>query len=248
MKKIIHFSKLFVPMAILSAVLIVSGIVGIFVKGKEWHWGYRENENLCGSDPYSNSKSCSELVTYSYKNSFFNTETSATISTARSGNVIGGGDYATDRIIPDCIRATKEKKQIVIRNPYSTRPYQHVLECLSGYLLLIKQQYENNELAGSYNFGPDDSSCVTTGELTDLFCKTWGTNASWKNVSEANAPHEANFLKLDCTLAKTTLGWKPNWDIKTAISKIIEWEKAVINGTEPSVITEKQILQYFGEE
>ena len=114
-------------------------------ENKEWHWGYRENENLCGFDPYSNSKSCSELVTYSYKNSFFNTETSATISTARSGNVIGGGDYATDRIIPDCIRATKEKKQIVIRNPYSTRPYQHVLECLSGYLLLIKQQYENNE-------------------------------------------------------------------------------------------------------
>ena len=127
---------------------------------REWAWGYRENEELCGFDPYSNSKSCSELVTYSYRNSFFSGEKSPAISTARSGNVIGGGDYATDRIIPDCIRAVEGGKEIILRNPASTRPYQHVLECLSGYLLLAKKQFEDKSFAGSYNFGPDDESCV----------------------------------------------------------------------------------------
>uniref|UniRef100_UPI001CEF7F79 CDP-glucose 4,6-dehydratase n=1 Tax=Treponema pedis TaxID=409322 RepID=UPI001CEF7F79 len=143
-------------------------------ENKEWFWGYREDENLCGFDPYSNSKSCSELVTYSYKHSFFAGEHTPAISTARSGNVIGGGDYADDRIIPDCIRAAKKLKKIIVRNPHSIRPYQHVLECLSGYLLLAQMQYKNKVFASSYNFGPDDESCITTGELTDLFCKCWG--------------------------------------------------------------------------
>ncbi len=138
---------------------------------KEWVWGYRENEELCGFDPYSNSKSCSELVTYSYRNSFFDDEKSPAISTARSGNVIGGGDYATDRIIPDCIRAVESGKEIILRNPNSTRPYQHVLECLRGYLTLAKAQYEDKSFVGSYNFGPDDESCVTTGERATLFCE-----------------------------------------------------------------------------
>ena len=212
---------------------------------KEWAWGYRENEELCGYDPYSNSKSCSELVTYSYRNSFFNGQNSPAISTARSGNVIGGGDYATDRIIPDCIRAVEASKEIILRNPNSTRPYQHVLECLSGYLLLAKKQYEDKQFTGSYNFGPDDESCVTTGELATLFCNAWGSGASWKNVSEANAPHEANFLKLDCSKSKTVLGWKPHWGIKTAIEKIIEWEKAVQSGITAAEITDKQINEYF---
>ena len=212
---------------------------------KEWAWGYRENEELCGYDPYSNSKSCSELVTYSYRNSFFNGQNSPAISTARSGNVIGGGDYATDRIIPDCIRAVEASKEIILRNPNSTRPYQHVLECLSGYLLLAKKQYEDKRFTGSYNFGPDDESCVTTGELASLFCDSWGTGASWKNISEANAPHEANFLKLDCSKSKTVLGWKPHWGIKTAIEKIVEWEKAVQSGTPAAEISDKQIREYF---
>lgn len=143
-------------------------------KNKEWFWGYREDEELCGFDPYSNSKSCSELVTYSYINSFFNEESSPAISTARSGNVIGGGDYALDRIIPDCIRAVEKGDDIVLRNPNSTRPYQHVLECLRGYLTLAKAQYENKQsFVGSYNFGPDDESCVTTGGLATLFCEYW---------------------------------------------------------------------------
>lgn len=214
---------------------------------REWAWGYRENEELCGFDPYSNSKSCSELVTYSYRNSFFADENSSAISTARSGNVIGGGDYATDRIIPDCIRAVESGKEIIFRNPNSTRPYQHVLECLRGYLTLAKAQYEDKAAyAGSYNFGPDDESCVTTGGLATLFCESWGDGAGWKNVSEANAPHEANFLKLDCSKAKTVLGWYPQWGIKQAIEKIVEWEKAVQNGTSAAEITDKQIKEYFG--
>lgn len=214
-------------------------------KNKEWFWGYREDEELCGFDPYSNSKSCSELVTYSYKNSFFNEETSPAISTARSGNVIGGGDYATDRIIPDCIRATEDGKEIILRNPNSTRPYQHVLECLRGYLTLAQKQYEDKSFAGNYNFGPDDESCVTTGELATLFCESWGKGAGWKNVSEANAPHEANFLKLQCEKSKNVLGWYPQWGIKQAIEKIVEWEKAVQSGTTAAEITDKQIKEYF---
>ena len=214
-------------------------------ENKEWLWGYREDEPLCGFDPYSNSKSCSELVTYSYKHSFFVDDTAPAISTARSGNVIGGGDYALDRIIPDCIRAVEKGKTIIVRNPYSTRPYQHVLECLSGYLLLAQLQYKDKTFASSYNFGPNDESCVTTGELTDLFCKAWGNEAIWKNISEENAPHEANFLKLDCSKAKKVLGWKPHWTIRQAVEKIVEWEKAVQKGTTAAEITDKQIREYF---
>ncbi|MBO6218713.1 MAG: CDP-glucose 4,6-dehydratase [Treponema sp.] len=214
---------------------------------REWSWGYRENEELCGFDPYSNSKSCSELVTYSYRNSFFVHTNYPSISTARSGNVIGGGDYATDRIIPDCIRAVEGGKEIILRNPNSTRPYQHVLECLCGYLTLAQAQYEDKAFEGSYNFGPDDESCVTTGGLATLFCDSWGEGASWKNVSEANAPHEANFLKLDCSKSKSVLGWKPHWGIETAVQKIVEWEKAVRAGTPAAEITDRQIKEYFGE-
>ena len=214
---------------------------------REWVWGYRENEELCGYDPYSNSKSCSELVTYSYRNSFFNEKDAPAISTARSGNVIGGGDYAVDRIVPDCIRAVEAGKEIFLRNPNSTRPYLHVLECLRGYLMLAKAQYEDKSFAGSYNFGPDDESCVTTGRLATMFCKEWGDGAAWKNVSEANAPHEANFLKLDCSKSKSVLGWKPQWTIRDAIAKIVEWEKAVLAGTPAAEITDKQIKEYFGE-
>lgn len=216
-------------------------------ENKEWYWGYRENENLCGFDPYSNSKSCSELVTHSYRNSFFSNNKSCSISTARSGNVIGGGDYATDRIIPDCIRSTEKGETIGIRNPASTRPYQHVLECLRGYLLLAKLQYNNKTLEGSYNFGPDDESCVTTGELTDLFCKTWGADASWQNQAEENAPHEASFLKLDCSKSKNVLGWYPKWTIKIAIEKIVDWQKYFSSGKTAKEITDQQIKEYFAQ-
>jgi CDP-glucose 4,6-dehydratase len=212
-------------------------------ENKEWHWGYRENENLCGFDPYSNSKSCSELVTHSYRNSFFESKEVTAISTARSGNVIGGGDYAEDRIIPDCIRAVNAGKEIIVRNPHSVRPYQHMLECLSGYLLLAEKQYNDKTLEGAYNFGPDEESCVATGELAELFCSAWGSGAAWR-VQGDGGPHEANFLKLDCSKSKTGLGWKPRWDIKTAVEKIVEFAKANTDDQHTACV-DRQIEEYF---
>ena len=212
-------------------------------ENREWHWGYRENENVCGYDPYSNSKSCSELVTYSYRSSFFFGENCPAISTARSGNVIGGGDYAEDRIIPDCIRAVNEKKEIIVRNPRSTRPYQHVLECLCGYLTLAEKQYGDKTIQGAYNFGPNDESCVTTGELASIFCTAWGPNAAWR-VQGDGGPHEANFLKLDCSKAKAVLGWKPCWNIQTAIEKTVEFAK-IQSDKERQACIEKQVDLYF---
>ena len=198
-------------------------------ENKEWAWGYRENEPLDGYDPYSNSKSCSELVTHSYKSSFFQDGRTA-ISTARAGNVIGGGDFARDRIIPDCVRAAAAKQPIIVRNPYSTRPYQHVLEPVMAYLMIAQKQYEDPFFAGWYNVGPDDCDCVTTGELTTLFCRAWGDGMTWENRSEANAPHEANFLKLDCSKIKATFGWKPRWHMQEAIEKTVEWSKVWMDG------------------
>lgn len=196
---------------------------------REWCWGYREDEPLDGFDPYSNSKSCSELVTHSYINSFFN-DGSVAVSTARAGNVIGGGDFANDRIIPDCIRAMQNGTDIIVRNPFSTRPYQHVLEPLFVYLMIARKQYEDIKFAGYYNVGPDDCDCVTTGELTDLFCKYWGDNAAWKNVSEDNAPHEANFLKLDCSKLKSVFGWKPRWHINECMDMTCRFGKTFLSG------------------
>jgi CDP-glucose 4,6-dehydratase len=214
-------------------------------ENKEWHWGYRENENLCGFDPYSNSKSCSELVTHSYRNSFFTGNDALSISTARSGNVIGGGDYSEDRIIPDCIRAVYEKKEIIVRNPHSTRPYQHVLECLSGYLILAEKQYNDKTIQGAYNFGPDDESCVSTGDIAELFCTAWGDNAVWQ-VQGDGGPHEANFLKLDCSKAKAVLDWKPHWNIKTAIKKTVEFAKEYTDEERLNCI-DRQIELYFNQ-
>lgn len=217
---------------------------------KEWNWGYRENEELNGYDPYSNSKSCSELVTSSYKNSFFNTDTerSVAISTARAGNVIGGGDFAADRIIPDCIRAAREGKDIIVRNPYSTRPYQHVLEPVMAYLLIAKEQYEDGQKAGNYNVGPEDRDCRTTGELVTLFCDTWNeamqSRITWKNICD-DGPHEANFLKLDCAKLKTSFHWKPRWNVEEAMQKIVEWSKCFLEGTDIVKCMKQQIIEYL---
>ena len=210
----------------------------------EWEWGYRENDALDGYDPYSNSKSCSELVTSSYKKSFFNGKDIA-VSTCRAGNVIGGGDFAKDRIIPDCVRAMAAKTEIIVRNPYSTRPYQHVLEPVVTYLTLAMKQYSDRSLAGSYNIGPDDCDCVETGELVDIFCNAWGDGAAWKNVAEANAPHEANFLKLDCSKIKSAMKWTPRWHIVDAIEKTVEWSKAYLAGSDINAVMEKQIKEYL---
>lgn len=212
----------------------------------EWCYGYRENDPLDGFDPYSNSKSCSELVTHSYKNSFFaNGETA--ISTARAGNVIGGGDFAKDRIIPDCVRAVSSGKRIEVRNPYSTRPFQHVLEPLFAYLMIAMKQYEDGSYEGYYNVGPDDCDCVSTGELVDLFCKAWGDDAQWIYKGEENAVHEANFLKLDCSLIKSKFGWNPRWHIEEAVRKTCEFAKAMNDGEDISEVMDLQIKEYTEE-
>lgn len=220
-------------------------------ENKEWLWGYRENEPLDGYDPYSNSKSCSELVTHSYRKSFFS-DSQVAISTARAGNVVGGGDFAPDRILPDCLRAVEKQQDIAVRNPYSTRPYQHVLEPLFCYLMIAMKQFEDIRYADSYNVGPDDCDCVTTGELADLFCNAYNRIAedrkiSWKNQSEANAPHEANFLKLDCSKLKSTFGWNPRWHIAECIEKVVEWDDGYLRKGNINEIENKQIEEFFSE-
>lgn len=214
---------------------------------REWAWGYRENEMLDGFDPYSNSKSCSELVTHSYVNSFFQGPEAPAVSTARAGNVIGGGDFAADRIIPDCVRAVLSGKAIQIRNPYSTRPYQHVLEPVFAYLMIAQKQAEDRKKAGWYNVGPDDASCVTTGELVSLFTRAWGKGAAWETAAEANAPHEANFLKLDCSKIRSTFGWKPVWGIEDAVGETVNWTRAWSEGRNILDEMDREIDRYIQE-
>lgn len=213
-------------------------------KNNEWCWGYREDEPLDGFDPYSNSKSCSELVTHSYISSFFAGKLA--VSTARAGNVIGGGDFANDRIIPDCVRAMAAGKTIGVRNPYSTRPYQHVLEPLAVYLTIVRKQYEDMSYAGYYNVGPDDCDCVTTGALVDLFCRCWGEGAAWENQAEANAPHEANFLKLDCSKVKAVFGWKPRWHMEQCMEMVCRFSKTWLAGGDIPEEMDREI-KYFME-
>lgn len=214
-------------------------------ENKEWEWGYRENELLDGYDPYSNSKSCSELVTHSYKSSFF-ADGRVAVSTARAGNVIGGGDFAHDRIIPDCVKAAVNMDEIIVRNPYSTRPYQHVLEPIYVYLMIVAMQYQDSKYAGYYNVGPDDQDCFQTGALVDLFVKHWGEGLKWVNRYEGG-PHEANFLKLDCSKLKNTFGWRPCWKLETAIEKVVEWSKAWIEDKDVRLIMNRQIDEFLGE-
>ncbi len=211
-------------------------------ENREWEWGYRENEALDGYDPYSNSKSCSELVTHAYKNSFLNGKVA--VSTARAGNVIGGGDFANDRIIPDCIRAAVKGEDIIVRNPYSTRPYQHVLEPVYAYLMIAAKQFEDSKYAGWYNVGPDDRDCYETGKLVDAFVRAWGGNLKWINRYDGG-PHEANFLKLDCSKLKTAFNWKPHWNLETAIEKVVEWSKVWITGEDVRQVMNKQIQEFL---
>lgn len=214
---------------------------------KEWEWAYRENEELNGYDPYSNSKSCSELVTSSYIKSFFQDKDVA-ISTCRAGNVIGGGDFAADRIIPDCIRAVEDKLDIIVRNPFSTRPYQHVLEPIVAYLMIAQKQYEDIKYSGNYNVGPDETDCKTTGELVDLFCKSWnkytGSDTKWINKYDGG-PHEANFLKLDCSRIKNVFGWKPRWNVEKTMEKIVEWSSIYLKNGDVTNCMDEQIREFI---
>ena len=235
---------------ILECVRLVDGVKSFLnvttdkvYHNNEWHWGYRETDPLDGYDPYSNSKSCSELVTSSYRNSFF-ANGKVAISTARAGNVIGGGDFANDRIIPDCVRAASNKEKVIVRNPHSMRPYQHVLEPLFAYLMIAARQYEDISVAGQYNVGPDDCDCVSTGVLADLFCSSWGNGQAWENMY-TGGPHEAGFLKLDCSKLKGVYGWSPRWNITQAVEKTVEWTKEFLTSGTACDIMDKQISEYY---
>lgn len=214
-------------------------------KNHEWEWGYRENDVLNGRDPYSNSKSCSEMITQCYKSTFF-ADTHVGISTVRAGNVIGGGDFAKDRIIPDCVAAAQSNRVINVRNPNSVRPYQHVLEALFAYLMVARAQYDDPAVAGSYNIGPDEKDCVTTAELVTCFCNLWGGMKWEKTVS--NGPYESSFLKLDCSRLRRRFGWTPKWGIEVSLAKTIQWAKAYFSGDNIEAVMEAQIEEFIKDE
>lgn len=209
---------------------IVSVTTDKCYENKEWAWGYRENEPMGGHDPYSSSKGCAELVTAAYRSSFFNTNDSAALATARAGNVIGGGDWADDRLIPDILKAFEKSEAVVVRNPLSTRPWQHVLEPLSGYLVLAENLYTNGqEYAGAWNFGPKDEDCKPVNWILDRMVATWGAGAAWE-LDKNNNPHEAGFLKLDCSKAKQKLHWESQWNLEYTLSLIVNWHQAWRDG------------------
>ena len=216
----------------------------VYENQEQENYGYVETDRLNGYDPYSNSKSCSELVTASYCKSFFSDRNLA-VSTCRAGNVIGGGDFSENRIVPDCIKYTVKTIPIIVRNPNSVRPYQHVLEADMFYLMLAMKQYNNKSYAGNYNIGPDDSDCVTTSQLCELFCHFW-EGAKWQ-AKDYQGQHEANFLKLNCEKAKSILKWYPRWHVAEAVKKTIEWSKVFVNNGDLKEITSHQILEYMEE-
>jgi len=213
-------------------------------ENKEWIWGYREDEPMGGHDPYSNSKGCSELVTAAYRSSFFNYSGSAKIASGRAGNVIGGGDWADDRLIPDIFKSFENKESVVVRNPSATRPWQHVLEPLSGYLVLAERLYlDGDEYAEGWNFGPHDDDVKPVSEIIEYLVERWGAGASWIH-DESEQPHEAQLLKLDISKAKKLLGWAPKWSLFTALNSIVEWHKEWLNGGDIKAITLKQIHKF----
>lgn len=217
-------------------------------ENKEWEWGYRENENLNGFDPYSNSKSCSELVTSSYIKSFYSRRCLA-VSTARAGNVIGGGDFSKNRIIPDCVRGAISGSGIRVRNPNSIRPYQHVLEPVCAYLMIAQKQYEDVKYAGNYNVGPDEKDCWRTQQLVKSFCQAWldnsGKDVKWYSEN-VDGPHEANYLKLDCAHIKNTLGWNTTWDAESAVCNTVEWYMQWKNKYDIELCMRNQIRRFLG--
>ena len=210
---------------------------------KEWERAYVEDDYLDGYDPYSNSKSCSELVTHSYKRSFLD-EAGFALSTARAGNVIGGGDFAHNRIVPDCFRAAKAKEALIIRNPFSIRPYQHVLEPLAIYLEILKVQQEDKSKASSYNVGPDEEDCVTTESLVKLFAKYWRDGFTYE-IKKDKGPHEANLLKLNCDKLKRVFDWKPKYNIEKTVKETVNWYKAYSEGENMLEVTDRQIQEFF---
>ncbi|MDF2472489.1 MAG: CDP-glucose 4,6-dehydratase [Anaerocolumna sp.] len=218
-------------------------------ENKEWVWGYRENEPMGGYDPYSNSKGCSELVTASYRNSFFNPteyqKHGVGLASARAGNVIGGGDWAAERLIPDCIDALLHDSKVIIRNPFAIRPWQHVLEPLSGYLLLAQRLYEDGAcFSEGWNFGPNDHDAKPVEWIVQKICEEWGKNAAYE-IDKSIQPHEAHYLKLDCSKAKSKLNWQPRWDLQCTLGKIVEWVRAYEEKSNMREVCLKQIEAYM---
>lgn len=217
-------------------------------ENREWVWGYRENEPFGGYDPYSNSKACSELITAAYRSSYFNPRDygrhGVAVASARAGNVIGGGDWATDRLIPDVIRAILAGEPVRIRNPHAIRPWQHVLEPLSGYLLLAQRLYEEGALYGEgWNFGPDENDARPVEWLVKKLCEFWGEGAAY-GLDEGDHPHEAHYLKLDCSRARSELGWQPRWSLETALESIVAWTKVYLDGGDLKELCLEQIRAY----
>jgi CDP-glucose 4,6-dehydratase len=223
---------------------IVSVTTDKCYENKEWVWGYRENEPIGGFDPYSSSKGCAELVTAAYRNSFFNAENSAAIASARAGNVIGGGDWAEDRLIPDILKSFEKKNPVMVRNPMATRPWQHVLEPLSGYLVLAEHLFnEGKSFAEAWNFGPKDEDCKPVSWLLDKMVANWHDHASWE-LDKNNNPHEAGYLKLDCSKAASKLNWQPKWNLDFTLCKIINWHKSYLYGSNIQEECLKEITEY----
>lgn len=213
-------------------------------ENKEWIWGYREDDPMGGHDPYSNSKGCSELVTNAYRRSFFET-TDIALASARAGNVIGGGDWADDRLVPDILRAFENQQPVTVRNPHAIRPWQHVLEPLSGYLLLAQQLCgeAKQQCAEGWNFGPNDEDARPVEWIVEHMIACWGDGAAWLR-DEGEHPHEASYLKLDISKAKARLGWSPTWDLATALEKITIWHQSWLAGEDINQLCQKQISEY----
>lgn len=223
---------------------IVSVTTDKVYENQEWVWGYRENEPMGGYDPYSSSKGCAELVTAAYRRSFFSSPDAPALASARAGNVIGGGDWSIDRLIPDAIKAFEKGEPVIIRNPLATRPWQHVLEPLSGYLMLAESLYqEGKQFAEAWNFGPEDKDCKSVEWILNRMVSEWGGDASWK-LDENPQPHEARFLKLDCSKAKAGLNWYPKWEIEEVIHKIFSWQTHFNAGGNMQEYTLKEIEIY----
>jgi CDP-glucose 4,6-dehydratase len=213
-------------------------------ENREWVWGYRENDPMGGHDPYSSSKGCAELVAAAYRSSYFHTGAVPAIATARAGNVIGGGDWTRDRLIPDIMRAIAECRAVPIRNPASIRPWQHVLEPLAGYLMLAERLVEDGlEFAGAWNFGPRDLDCRPVSWIVDRLAEEWGGAIRWE-VDRSAKPHEASYLKLDSSKAMSRLGWQPRWDLAATLRSITRWHQAQLAGTDMRAIVLDQIREY----
>jgi len=212
-------------------------------ENREWWWGYRENEPMGGFDPYSSSKGCAELVTAAYRRSFLDAAGVA-LASARAGNVIGGGDWAADRLIPDILRAVVEGQPVVIRNPHAVRPWQHVLEPLAGYLLLAQKLHEQGaDYAEGWNFGPNDSDAQPVQWIVERLMQQWGQGARWK-LDQRTHPHEAHTLKLDCSKARARLNWRPRWSLALALERIVAWQRAQQQGRDMREFTLAQIADY----